>query len=117
MSATTYVVPDNPADPEAAALELIVRMPQTILNCDDFTPVLQELCSIFDAEGAFAGLSWGDAKQIAAAVSADLIVRNDAQEFIAQRARNVLGRRCGMTWDDREAAARALNIVAGVLGL
>jgi hypothetical protein len=24
---TMYTVPDNPADPEAAALELIVRMP------------------------------------------------------------------------------------------
>lgn len=24
---TTYTVPDNPADPEAAALELIVRLP------------------------------------------------------------------------------------------
>jgi hypothetical protein len=113
---TAYTVPDNPADPEAAALELIVRLPQEILNRDDFTPVLQEFCSMLDAEGCFVGLSWSDAKSIAAAVSFDLVSREDAQEFIAQRARNVLGGD-GAMWDDRQGAARALNIAAAVLGL
>jgi hypothetical protein len=112
----SYAVPDNPADPEAAALELIVRLPQEILHRDDFTPVLQEFCSVLDAEGCFPGLSWSDAKSIAAAVSFDLVSRDDAQEFIAQRARNVLGGD-GMTWDDQQGAARALNIAATVLGL
>jgi hypothetical protein len=112
----TYTVPDSPADPEAAALELIVRLPKEILHRDDFMPVLQEYCSLLDAEGCFAGLSWSDAKNIAAAVSFDLISRDDAQEFIAQRARNVLGAD-GMMWDDRDGAARALNTAATVLGL
>jgi hypothetical protein len=31
---TTYTVPDNPADPEAAALEVIVRMPALVLHTD-----------------------------------------------------------------------------------
>jgi hypothetical protein len=35
----TYTVPDNPADPEAAALELIVRLSQDTLHRDEFTPV------------------------------------------------------------------------------
>lgn len=30
MTSTDYTVPDDPADPEAAALELIVRLPQDI---------------------------------------------------------------------------------------
>jgi hypothetical protein len=29
---TTYTVPDSPADPEAAALELIVRLPGQVLH-------------------------------------------------------------------------------------
>jgi hypothetical protein len=29
---TAYTVPDNPTDPEAAALELIVRLPADILH-------------------------------------------------------------------------------------
>jgi len=66
--------------------------------------------------GAFTGLSWSDAKNIAAAVAFDITQRDDAQEFIAQRARNVLGGD-GMMWDDQQGAYRALNIAATVLGL
>ena len=112
-----YKVPENPADPEAAALELIVRLPQQILHRDDFTPVLQDYCSILDAEEAFAYLSWADAKQVAAAVSFDIVSRDDAQEFIANRARNILSGRDGIEWDDRDGAVRAFNIAAEVLGL
>ena len=32
MTTTIYTVPDNPADPEAAALELIVRLPGQIMH-------------------------------------------------------------------------------------
>jgi hypothetical protein len=32
MPATTHTVPDNPSDPAAAALELIVRVPQAIFQ-------------------------------------------------------------------------------------
>jgi hypothetical protein len=34
---TTYIVPDSPADPEIAALELIVRLPAAILHTEGFT--------------------------------------------------------------------------------
>src|SRR5258708_5887636 len=116
---TTYIVPDSPADPAAAALELLVRFPETVLHTDAFRPALQDYAGALDAEDAedaFAGLSWSDAKNIAAAVAFDLTQRDDAQEFIAQRARNVLGGD-GTMWDDQWGAARALNIAATVLGL
>ncbi|HXO50620.1 MAG TPA: hypothetical protein VN888_06240 [Mycobacterium sp.] len=38
---TTYTVPDNPTDPEAAALELIVRLPEDILHTAALRPVLR----------------------------------------------------------------------------
>ena len=66
---TTYVVPDHPADPETAALELIVRLPADLLQTDAFTSALQDSCTLLDAEGAFDGLSWADAKAIAAVVA------------------------------------------------
>jgi hypothetical protein len=53
---TTYTVPINPADPEAAALDLIVALPATLLDTSAFTPVLQDFCGLLHAEGAFTGL-------------------------------------------------------------
>ena len=114
---TTYTVPDNPTDPELAALELIVRLPADVLHSDAFTTVLQDYCSVLDAEGCFDGLSWDDAKNIAAAVSWDIISRDDAADFIRSRARNVLAGSDNMPWQNRQGAARALNIAATVLGL
>jgi hypothetical protein len=49
-------------------------------------------------------------------VAFDITQRDDPHEFIAQRARNVLGGD-GMMWDDQQGAYRALNIAATVLGL
>jgi hypothetical protein len=114
---TTYVVPDHPADPETAALELIVRLPADLLQTDAFTSALQDSCTLLDAEGAFDGLSWADAKAIAAVVAFDVCNRDDATEFISGRASRVLGGTDGMTWDDRDGAARALAIAARVLAL
>ncbi len=42
MNTTTYDVPDNPTDPEAAALELIVRLPEDVLHTTALRPVLQD---------------------------------------------------------------------------
>jgi hypothetical protein len=115
-----YAVPDSPADPEAAALDLIVRLPVEILRPEFphlLTEVLQDYCGVLHAEGAFAGLSWADAKAIAAAVSFDAITRDDAADFLRNRARNVLAGTDNMGWQNRERAARALNIAATVLGL
>jgi hypothetical protein len=112
-----YTVPDNPADPEGAALELIVRLPADILHTTRFTAELQDYCGVLHAEGAFAGLTWADAKQVAAAVSFDVVTRDNAADFLRNRARNVLAGTDNMPWRSRDRAARALNIAATVLGL
>jgi hypothetical protein len=114
---TTYTVPDNPADPEAAALELIVRLPADLLGTNAFTSVLQDYCGALEVEGAFAGLSWSDAKAIAAAISFDVCNREDAADFLMIRSQNALGGHDGMASDDRISAALAMNIAARVLGL
>jgi hypothetical protein len=51
--------PDNPADPEAAALELIMRIPTSISDrltdaafVPGLTEILQDYCSVLDTEGA-----------------------------------------------------------------
>jgi hypothetical protein len=79
--------------------------------------VLQEFCGVLQLEGCFTGLSWVDAKSIAAAVSFDAVTRDDAADFLRNRARKVLAGTDNMAWVDRDGAARALNIAATVLGL
>jgi hypothetical protein len=78
---------------------------------------LQDYCSVLDAECAFAGLSWADAKPVAAAICFDVCNRDDAADFLRNRARNVLAGVDNMAWHNRDGAARALNIAATALGL
>lgn len=113
---TDYTVPDNPTDPEAAALDLIVQLPGQVMHTDQFLPILQDYCGMLHAEGAFTGLSWADAKQVAAAVAFDACTRDDGAEVMRNRARNALAGADDMPWQDREGVARALNIAATVLG-
>jgi len=82
-NAASYIVPDNPADPEAAALDLIERPTRRDSAHGAFTEVLQDYCSVPHADGAFAGLEWADARQIAAAVSWDVISRDERRRFPA----------------------------------
>jgi hypothetical protein len=121
---SAYIVPDNPADPEAAALDLIVCMPSSIserLAAEvaeaGLTEILQDYCGALDAEGAFAGLAWADAKPIAAAICFDICNRDNAADFMRWRAGKILAGADNMPWGNREGAARALNIAATVLGL
>ncbi len=112
---TTYIAPDDPADPETAALELIVRIPAEVLGTDAYTTVLQDYCGILHAESAFAGLSWNDARHVAAAVSFDVCTRDDAAGFIRERADKIRDGSDNMVWDDRDAMVRALSIAADLL--
>jgi hypothetical protein len=109
-----YVVPDDPADPQAAALELIVRLPEVVMNDSGAREALQELTAMLDAETAFAGMSWHDAKHAAAAIMVDALERDDAPERLRARAQRV--GHDGMTWDNPAKMARALSIGATVLG-
>ena len=113
----TYTVPTNPDNPEQAALDMIVRLPADILDSTAFTTVLQDYAGVLHAEDCFAGLSWADAKQVAAALSFDVVTRDDAADFLQNRARDVLAGTDGMTWQNRERVARAFNIAATTLGL
>jgi hypothetical protein len=114
----TYTVPDHPADPEAAALELIVRIPIDVLGHDSPSrEALQEFAALLSAEGAFTGMSWHDAKHAATAIIFDATSRDDGAAFLRQRANRVRAGTDGITWDDAARMARALTIGAVVLGL
>jgi hypothetical protein len=113
-----WLGPDNPADPETAALELIVRVPAEVLGHDSpLRDVLEDFASLLHAESAFAGMSWHDARHAASAIMVEALHRDDATQSLLSRAERVRDRSDGMTWDDREAMARALRIGATVLGL
>ena len=45
---------------------------------------------MLDAEGVFTGLCWLDAKPVAAAICFDICNRDNAADFLRNRARNVL---------------------------
>jgi hypothetical protein len=105
---------------EAAALDLIVQLPRVVMCLPDpegLTAVLQDYAGALHAEGAFAGLGWDDAKQIAAAVAFDVVMRDDAADFVRGRAARASAGTNNMPWHDRAAAARAMNIAATVFGL
>lgn len=117
MTSTTYTPPTNPADPEAAALEMIVRVPGQVLDPDNQPPLdlLQELALVLQFEGAFTGLSWHDARHAAAAIVVDFLTRDDAVAFLHMRADRARDGSDGMTWDDAAAVSRAMTIGAKVL--
>lgn len=116
MTTSTYVQPDNPPDPEVAALDMIVRLPVHVLG-DGRPPrgLLQELATALQLEGAFAGLSWHDARHAAVAVVMDFIARDDAAGFLLRRAGRAIDGSDGMSWDDPAAMSRAMTIGAKVV--
>ncbi len=61
---TTYTVPTAPTDVEAAALELIVRLPPRTSSTAERYRGAAGLRGVLHAEGVFAGLSWADAKAV-----------------------------------------------------
>jgi hypothetical protein len=113
----TYVVPDHPADPEAAALELIVRMPEAVMRDAGAREILQELTAMLEVEGTFTGMSWFDAKHAAVAIVVDALERDDAHTFLLARAERARNGSDGMRWDDPTAMARALTIGAKLMAL
>jgi hypothetical protein len=112
-----YIVPDHPDNPEAAALELIVRMPEVVTGDASARDILQELTSMLEVEGTFTGMSWHDAKHAAVAIVVDALERDDSAEFLLGRARRARDGSDGMRWDDPAAMERALTIGAKVIGL
>ena len=118
MTNAMYVVPDNPAEPEAAALELIVRLPSQIIG-RDWPPldVLQSLAAWLQIERAFADLSWHDAKHAAVAIIADLVNHDEPARHLMRRADRAIDGSDGIRWDHPVAMSRAMSIGAMVMGL
>jgi hypothetical protein len=110
-------VPDNPADPEAAALELIVRSTE-VLDDPVVSAGVQEFALLLDVEGAFTGMSWPDARGAATLIAFDsVLLLSKAVDSLRRRATDALAGCDRGLWQDRGAAARALNIAAKVLAL
>jgi hypothetical protein len=112
---TTYVVPDAPADPEAAALDLIVQLPIDLLAADGLRSVLQDYAGVLHSEGVFVGMAWADASRVAAAVVMDVCrrcLREDAPDFLPDQARNAAAGTDNVARHDRTSVARALNTAA-----
>jgi hypothetical protein len=105
---------DNPDDIEFVALTLIKRSTSGLTlsgaSLEAFVHMLRAVVGALGAERAFASLSWPDAEQVADAITSTLIDNAaDAAENLCQRTRDALAGTDGIVWNDREAAARALN--------
>ena len=95
-----------------------MRVPCDVLGHDSPPrEALQDFASLLDAEDCFAGMSWHDARHAATVIIFDAINQDDAQAVLLRRAERVLDGTDNMTWDNRDAMARALTIGAEVLGL
>lgn len=113
MTIATYTPPADPADAEAAALELIVEAAEAATGSPAFRGVLQELAAALQAEGVLAGLTWPDAKLVAAAISFDAVNSPRPARSLRTRADCVLD-----GWPatvDRASVARALRTTADLV--
>lgn len=113
MTTATYTPPADPADPEAAALDLIVRAPEAATGSTAFRAALQELAAALQAAGALSGLTWPDAKLVAAAIAFDCAISPWPVRSLRTRADCVLD-----GWPatvDREAVTQALRTAANLV--
>jgi hypothetical protein len=81
--------PDPDADPENAALQLIIRLPAKILHTDRRALVWHAYAAVLAEEHAFQGLGWPDAKLCASMIAA-AITRPDAPGVLLNHARDAL---------------------------
>ena len=88
---TTQIHPPVPADPEAAALDLIVAAAEEVTGGTVFRQPLRFFCSLPADEGVLGGLTWHDARLVAAAISFDACTENNPAASLRFRARIVGG--------------------------
>lgn len=113
-----YDPPANPLDPEAAALDLIVRIPTDMLDdCGPARSALQDFAGALHVEGALSGLSWWDARPVALAICADLQCGDpDAAAALLHLRAELIGSH-RERWNDADGVRRALSIAARVIAL
>lgn len=112
----TTTIGTTPADPESAALDLIVQAAEAATGSTAFRAVLQDLAGLLHAEGAFTGLAWVDARLVAAAVSFDVWTAADPAGSLRRRAAAVSAGR-GPRCAEPAGIAHALDVAANVLEL
>lgn len=105
-----------PADPESAALDLLVQAAEAATGSTVFRAVLQDLAGALHAEGALASLAWVDARLVAAAVSFDACTAADPAGSLRRRTAAVRAGR-GPRCVDPAGVAQALDVAAKVLEL
>lgn len=110
----TTVVDTPSADPESAALDLLVRAAETATGSTAFRAVLQDVAGVLHAEGALSGLEWSDARLVAAAVSFDTCTADDPVRSLRRRAATVRAGR-GPRCVNPVGVAQALDVAATVL--
>jgi hypothetical protein len=106
-----YAIPDPDADPENAALQLIIRLPAKILHTDRRALVWHAYAAVLAEEHAFQGLGWPDAKLCASMIAA-AITRPGAADVLLNHARDALAGTDGIAWRNRDLVARAFVIAA-----
>lgn len=111
----TTTINTPPADPEVAALDLIVQAAEAATGSTAFRAVLQDLAGALHAEGALAGLAWGDARLVAAAISYDACMVDDPARSLRSRAVSMRAGRPRVRCANRAGVARALDVAATVL--
>lgn len=102
------------ADPESAALDLIVRIAEAVPGAGALLASLQHLASALHIEGALAGIAtFGDARIAAAAITEAACTSDDPVGALRIRAAAM---RAGC-WDcaDSQGLAQALDAAATVL--
>lgn len=111
MTTTVHALP---ADPEGAALDLLVQAAEAATGSTAFRAVLQDLAGLLHAEGALAGLAWADARLVAGTVSFDVCNAADPVGSLRSRAAAVRAGR-GPRCSDPAGVAQALDVAAAVL--
>jgi len=112
----TTTINTPPADPETAALDLLVQAAEAATGSSAFRAVLQDLAGALHAEGVLAGLAWVDARLVAGAVSFDACTAADPVGSLRGRAAAVRAGR-GPRCIDPAGVAQALDGAATVLDL
>lgn len=110
---TMYTPPIHPTDPEASALDLIVDAAEAATGSTAFRAVLQDLAGLLQLERVFAGLTWPDARLVAAAIAFDAVMSPRPARSLRTRAECVLD-----GWPataDQASVARALNTAAAAV--
>jgi hypothetical protein len=107
----TAGVLDYRRDPWAAALqcEAMAGDPRSFA-------VLKAFAGALEAEAALSGLSWRDAKKVAAAIASDFTHSDATEELLSRRARGIARGDDVDGWDDPSRVWRALTVAARLAG-